>query len=63
MEHQLQHLIKSITGSPKATTQVIRESNHEELGVVRDRLDSIFDVVSKEDFYETYDARHPVDQH
>ena len=47
MEDQLQWFIKVVTDSSEAATQVIRESNHEEFGVVRDRLNSIFDIVSR----------------
>ena len=47
MEDQLQWLIKSVIKSSEATTEVIHESNHEEFGVVRDRLNSIFYIVSR----------------
>ena len=40
-------LIKAVTDSSKAMTQVIRESNHETFGEVRDKLNSIFDIVSR----------------
>ena len=45
MEDQLQRLIKVVTDSSMDATKVIPESNHEEFGVVRDRLDSIFGIV------------------
>ena len=47
MEDQLQRLIKAVTDSFEAMMQAIRESNHEEFVAVRDRLNSIFDVVSR----------------
>ena len=47
MEDQLQRLIKAVTDSSKAATQPIRESNHEVFGVLRDRLNSIFYIVSR----------------
>ena len=34
-----------VTESSKAVTQAIQESNHEEFVAIRDRLNSIFDVV------------------
>ena len=46
MEDQLQRLIKVVTDSSVTATKEIQESNHEEFGVVRDRLDSIFGIVS-----------------
>ena len=48
MEDQLQPLIKIITDSSTATTTTIHESSHEEFGTVRDRLESIFDIISKQ---------------
>ena len=48
MEDQLQRLIKAITDSSTAATKPIHESNHEEFGVVRNRPDSIFDIISKQ---------------
>ena len=36
-----------VTNSSEAVTQAIQESNHEEFGVVRDSLNSIFDIVSR----------------
>ena len=47
MEDQLQRLIKVVTDSFEAAKQEIRESNHEEFDAVRDRLNSIFDIVSR----------------
>ena len=47
LEDQLQWLIKAVTNSSEATMKVIWESNHEEFAAVRDRLNSIFDVVSR----------------
>ena len=47
MEDQLQRLIKAVTDSSEVATQAFRESNNEEFGVVRDRLNSIFDIVSR----------------
>ena len=46
MEDQLQQLIQAITDSSTTATTMIRESNHEEFGVVRDRLESIFNIIS-----------------
>ena len=48
MEDQLQLLIKVVTVSSMDAIKVIRESNHEEFGVVRDRLDSIFGIISRQ---------------
>ena len=48
MEDQLQRLIKAVTDSSADATKAIRESNHEEFGVVRDRLDSIFGIISRQ---------------
>ena len=42
MEDQLQWLIKVVIDSSMDVTNAIQESNHEEFGVVRDQLDSIF---------------------
>ena len=48
MEDQLQWLINAIVDSSMAATTVIRKSNHEEFGAVRSRLESIFNIVSKQ---------------
>ena len=48
MEDQLQQIIKAVTDSSVDATKAIWESNHEEFGVVRDRLDSIFGIVSRQ---------------
>ena len=48
MEDQLQWLIKVVTNSSTSATMAIRESNHEEFGMVRDRPESIFDIISKQ---------------
>ena len=47
MEDQLQRLINAIVDSSTAATTTIHESNHEEFGAVRSRLESIFYIVSK----------------
>ena len=47
MEDQLQWLIKVVTDSSTAATTTICKPNHEEFGMVRDRLESIFDIISK----------------
>ena len=48
MEGQLQQLINTIADSSTAATTVIHESNHEEFGAVRSRLESIFYIISKQ---------------
>ena len=47
MEDQLKRLIKAVTDSSEAAKQVIRESNQEGFAAVRDKLNYIYDVVSK----------------
>ena len=47
MEDQLKKIIKVVTNSSEAATQVIRESNQEGFAAVRDKLNSIYDVVSR----------------
>ena len=37
-----------VTESSEDMTQVIHKSNNKEFGVVRDRLNSIFDIVSRQ---------------
>ena len=46
MEDQLHRLIKVVIDSSEATTQEIRESNQEGFVAVRDKLNSIYYVVS-----------------
>ena len=46
-EAQLQRLINVVTKSSEAVMQAIRESNLEGFAVVRDKLNSIYDVVSR----------------
>ena len=48
MEDQLQRLIKLVIDSSMVVTKEIREFNHEEFGVVRDQLDSIVGIVSRQ---------------
>ena len=48
LEDQLQRLINAVADSSTTVTTTIRESNHEEFGVVRSRLESIFYVVSNQ---------------
>ena len=47
MKDQLQRVIKVVTNSFMTMRKEIQESNHEEFDMVRDRLDSIFYIVSK----------------
>ena len=47
MEDQLKRLIKAVTDSSEAAMQAIRESNQEAFVAVRDKLNSIYDVVSR----------------
>ena len=47
MEDQLQRLIKAVTDSSEAAEQAIWKSNQEGFAAVRDKLNSIYDVVSK----------------
>ena len=48
MEDQLHWLIKVVIDSSVNALKVIQESNHEEFSVVRDRLDSIFGIISRQ---------------
>ena len=50
MADQLQRLIKVVIDSSADATKVIWESNQEEFRVVRDRLDSIFGIISRHTF-------------
>ena len=47
MEDQLKRLIKVVTDSFEAVMQENRESNHEEFDAIRDKMNSIYDVVSR----------------
>ena len=47
MKDQLEPLIKAVTDSSKATMKMRQESNHEEFVVVRDKLNSIYDFISR----------------
>ena len=47
MKDELECLIKAVIDSSEAATQAIRESNKEEFSTVRDKLNSIDDVVSR----------------
>ena len=48
MEDQLQRIIEDVTDSSMTSTTTIHESKHEAFGAVRNKLESIFDIVTKE---------------